>query len=431
MIRSMNASQPTTPTERLVYLVTRDPAFAGYVSQQITHFGYHIQHVRDVKSLANGMVNHPAVAIIIDIPSAPFDAPESTFFTEICDLQMSERSIIFTSERDDQDLRLKAIQAGGVAFFTKPINIVSLVDRLDLLNRTITNPQTFRVLIVEEQSMVASYYNMVLKMAGMEAQIATSAKHILDQVRDFHPDLILMDTFMTEVNTADLARVIRQIEDFVSIPIIFLSSEDDFGKRIEALNLGGDDFLIKPIKAAHLIAVVRSRLERSKILRSYMVRDSLTNLLNHTAFRNILSQEESRCRRHNARMALAMLDIDHFKMVNDTYGHAVGDSVLKGLARLLQQRLRKHDVIGRYGGDELVAILIDCDGAQAYSIMEEIRRHFSEVAFEPGGSDPLYLTFSCGVSSFPQAQTAETLSDLADQALYRAKANGRNRTVVI
>jgi diguanylate cyclase (GGDEF)-like protein len=277
---------------------------------------------------------------------------------------------------------------------------------------------------------VASYYQMVLRMSGMDAQIAKKSSSVLEMVREYHPDLILMDTFMSDINTADLARVIRQIDEFVSIPIIFLSSEDDFSKRIEALDLGGDDFLIKPIKAAHLNAVVRSRLERSRILRSFMVRDSLTNLLNHTTFRSVLSQEVNRCKRQGKPLSLAMLDIDHFKMVNDSYGHSVGDSVLKGLSRLLKQRLRNYDIVGRYGGDELVALLIDCDEAQSQKIMDEIRIHFSEIEFNSNDTRPLFLTISCGISSFPKYQSAEELSDAADQAMYSAKAGGRNRVSV-
>lgn len=429
-IKPTNPFLPAQSPDRLVYLVTRDHHFASYVSQQITHFGYFIQHVRDIKSLANVIADHHSVAILVDIPPDDGQNQENSIFVEISSLQLASRALIFISEHDDQTVRLKSIQAGGTAFFTKPINIVSLIDRLDTLNRTISNPQLFRVLIVEDQFTVASYYQMVLKMAGMDAQIAAKSGSVLEQVREFHPDLILMDTFMAEINTADLARVIRQIDEFVSIPIIFLSSEDDFGKRIEALDLGGDDLLTKPIKASHLKAVVRSRLERSKILRSYMVRDSLTNLLNHTAFRSVLAQEVNRSKRQNTRLSLAMLDIDHFKMVNDTYGHAAGDSVLKGLSRLLQQRLRNYDIIGRYGGDELVALLIDCDAEQSFKIMDEIRLHFSEIEFYPDDTRPLYLTFSSGISTFPTFQSAEDLSDSADQALYSAKAGGRNRIIL-
>jgi diguanylate cyclase (GGDEF)-like protein len=425
--KSTNLHLRAQTTDKLVYLVTRDHHFASFVSEQITHFGYFVQHVRDIKNLVNLVTDPHSVAILVDILYDDAHNPEYTILDEISNLHLGSQALIFISEHDDQAVRLKSIQVGGAAFFTKPINIVSLIDKLDSLHRTISNPQLPRVLIVEDQDPVASYYQMILKMSGMDAQIATKSNIVLDQVREFHPDLILMDTFMSEINTMDLARVIRQIDDFVSIPIIFLSGEDDFKKRIEALDLGGDDFLIKPIKASHLKAVVRSRLERSKILRSYMVRDSLTNLLNHTSFRNVLAQEVNRSKRQNSELSLAMLDIDHFKMVNDTYGHAAGDSVLKGLSRLLQQRLRTYDIIGRYGGDELVALLIDCDVNHSVKIMEEIRIHFSEIEFYSDDIKALFLTFSCGISTFPKFQTAEELSDSADQALYFAKAGGRNQ----
>jgi diguanylate cyclase (GGDEF)-like protein len=152
--------------------------------------------------------------------------------------------------------------------------------------------------------------------------------------------------------------------------------------------------------------------------------------LNHTAFRNVLTQEVNRCKRQNTALALAMLDIDRFKMVNDTYGHATGDSALKGLSRLLQQRLRRSDIIGRYGGDEFVALMIDCEGDHAMKIMNEIRVHFSEIEFLPNQERPLSLTFSCGISTFPKCQTAESLSDTADQALYIAKSDQRNKVVI-
>ncbi len=427
--RSANPFQPVQPAERLVYLVTDDVNFALHISQQIIHFGYIVQHIRSINNLPNMIVDQNTVAIILDIP--PDDAnTEDEIFSNVSSLQEFCKTIIFTSDRDDQVIRLRSIRAGGAAFFTRPVNVISLVDRLDTLNRPESAPQTPKVLIIEDQVTVASYYQMVLNMSGMDAQIAVSLGGILEQMREFRPDLILMNTFLADINATELAKVIRQMDDFVGIPLIFLSSEDDFSKKIEAFDLGGDDFLVKPIKASHLIAVVRSRLERSRTLRSYMVRDSLTNLLNHTAFRNVLSQEVNRCRRQNSALSLAMLDIDHFKMVNDTYGHAAGDSALKGLSRLLQQRLRKSDIVGRYGGDEFVALLIDCRGEQALRIIDEIRIHFSGIEFFPNETRPLSITFSCGISTFPEYQSVESLSDSADQALYIAKADRRNKVII-
>jgi diguanylate cyclase (GGDEF)-like protein len=423
---SLQSIRQVQPSDRLVYLVTRDNQFAAFISQQIIHFGYYVQHVRDIRSLANVTVEHPSVAILVDIPSTGED-----IFIEIKEFKNISNPLVFISEADDQVVRLKSIRVGGTAFFTKPINIVGLIDKLDSLNPTTTKTtQPYRVLIVDDQQSVASYYQMVLKMSGMDAQFVTDSNDVLNQVREFHPDLILMDTFMPEIRGTDLVRVIRQIDEFVSIPIVFLSSEDDFDRRIEALDLGGDDFLVKPIKASHLMAVVRSRLERLKTLRSFMVRDSLTNLLNHTAFRSVLTQEVNRSKRQDTKLALAMLDIDHFKKVNDAYGHAAGDSVLKSLSRLLKQRLRRSDIIGRYGGEEFVALLLDCKAEQALEIMNEIRVHFSEVNFYPNEASALSVTFSCGISTFPEYRNPQDLSDASDQALYIAKASGRNQVIV-
>jgi len=117
-------------------------------------------------------------------------------------------------------------------------------------------------------------------------------------------------------------------------------------------------------------------------------------------------------------------------MVNDTYGHAAGDSALKGLSRMLQQRLRKSDIVGRYGGDEFVALLIDCKGEQALRIIDEIRIHFSGIEFFPNDARSLSITFSCGIATFPEYQSVESLSDSADQALYIAKADRRNKVII-
>jgi diguanylate cyclase (GGDEF)-like protein len=238
-----------------------------------------------------------------------------------------------------------------------------------------------------------------------------------------------MDLYMPEVSGIELARMIRQIEEYVSTPIVFLSSEDDFSKQMEAMSLGGDDFLTKPIKAAHLVSMVVSRLERLRILRSYMIRDSLTGLLNHTTFNIYLNQQINRARRQNARMALAMLDIDHFKKVNDTYGHGFGDTVLKGLSRMLRQRLRKSDIIGRYGGEEFVALLLDVTPANAYRVMEDIRVHYSNLQHNTG-SGVLKVTFSCGIATYPEFPAAAALSEAADKTLYQAKNSGRNKVLL-
>jgi diguanylate cyclase (GGDEF)-like protein len=412
--------------DQLVYFVSSDQQYGNFLAQQINHFGYSVQNMQSLGGLHNALAEHASVAAIIDLSPSGLSNPADEILAELKAKWQSSIQLIFISDFDEQEYRLEAIRAGGVAFFSKPVDIVNLVDTLDSLQISQTI-QPYRVLIVEDQQAIANYYQMVLKLGGMDAEIITDSNRFLAKLNDYHPDLILMDLYMPDVTGLELAKLVRQMNEFVSIPIVFLSSEENFDRRMEAMRLGGDDFLTKPIKSTHLVGLVRSRLERLYTLRQYMVRDSLTSLINHTTFRGMLAQEVSRCRRQENRLALAMLDLDHFKKTNDTYGHAVGDTILKSLSRLLKQRLRKSDIIGRYGGEEFVALLLDVDASQAYDVMEEIRLHFSEVEHHPTPKGGVYVTFSCGIATFPEFNTAKQLSDAADRALYAAKHAGRNR----
>lgn len=263
----------------------------------------------------------------------------------------------------------------------------------------------------------------------MKTTIVTDPVQIMEPLIESKPDLILMDVYMPDFSGLELAVVIRQQETFVSVPITYLSRETNVDKQMLALSLGGDDFLTKPIQPEHLVAAVTSRVQRSKALQSLMVRDSLTGLLNHSNIKEKLYLEVARSDRQNVPLSFAMIDIDHFKSINDTYGHLAGDRVIKNLARLLRQRLRQTDILGRYGGEEFAIILIGTDGATAFKVIESIRQDFCQTP-QQLGSDEITVTFSCGIASFPDYIDASHLNDAADQSLYRAKAQGRNCTVL-
>jgi diguanylate cyclase (GGDEF)-like protein len=159
-----------------------------------------------------------------------------------------------------------------------------------------------------------------------------------------------------------------------------------------------------------------------------MVRDGLTGLFNHTFLSQYLSTTMAAARREGGRISLAMIDIDHFKMINDTYGHPAGDQVLVALSRLLQQRLRHSDLVGRYGGEEFVVIMGHTAAEDARTIIDSLREDFGRLAFR-AGDKPFSCTFSGGVVGFPGID-ADHLMEAADQALYQAKRAGRNRVCV-
>jgi diguanylate cyclase (GGDEF)-like protein len=302
------------------------------------------------------------------------------------------------------------------------------VDKLDrLIIHSVSEP--YHILIVEDDPVLADYYQIILRDAGMQTRIVTNPSEIMEPLIESKPDLILMDVYMPDFSGLELAVVIRQQDTFVSIPITYLSRETNIDKQMLAMSMGGDDFLTKPIQPEHLVAAVTSRVQRSKALRSLMVRDSLTGLLNHSNIKEKLHLEVARSDRQNVPLSFAMIDIDHFKKINDTYGHLAGDRVIKNLARLLRQRLRQTDILGRYGGEEFAAILIGTDGQTAFKVLESIRQDFSQVFQQLGGAE-IIVTFSCGIASFPDYIDANHINDAADQALYQAKDRGRNCTVL-
>ncbi len=226
----------------------------------------------------------------------------------------------------------------------------------------------------------------------------------------------------------ELAKVIRQIDTYISIPIVFLSAETDKEKQLEAMKFGGDDFLDKSIKPEHLISTISTRVVRYRELRALMMRDGLTGLLNHTTIKERLEQEVLRADRNGLPLSYIMIDIDHFKKVNDTYGHPTGDRVLKSLSQLFTQRLRRTDIIGRYGGEEFAIILPNTSINNALGVMEELRNSFENIRHR-SNEEEFSVTFSCGIASFDRFKTQSELNEAADKALYIAKREGRNQTI--
>ncbi len=409
--------------DRLIYLVVGDsPALQG-LSQQLGYFGYRVCSLR-ADELREEVARRAPAAIIADMSLRADGLPIAEIISGMAG-RTGKAPVIFLSETEDFAARLSAVRAGGEAYFTRSVDTSSLIDKLDALTAR-SDEDAYRILIVDDDITLASRYDLILKSAGMRTEITSDPLQMMEMLFAFRPDLILMDMYMPDSSGIELSKVIRQMSSFVSIPIVFLSAETDVEKQLAAMSLGGDDFLTKPIKDSHLVSSVRSRVERSRLLHSFMVRDSLTGLLNHTKAKEQLQMGVARAERGNSGLAYALIDIDHFKAVNDTYGHATGDQVLKGLSRLLLQRLRKTDVVGRYGGEEFSVLLEGADSAAAKAILDTIREDFFRICHQCRGQE-FYVSFSCGIATFPEYRTAADLHEAADAALYRAKREGRNR----
>jgi diguanylate cyclase (GGDEF)-like protein/PAS domain S-box-containing protein len=425
LAKASSTSLQEKRADRLIYMVEDDSTQAAELAEQISYFGYSVKSFHNPDALEDAIRQAPPRALLMDV-----SFPEGKMWGYETITRLREEfpdlpPILFITINDQMAFRLQAVRVGGEAYFTKPVDVVALIDFLDrLIFQDIFPPS--RVLIVDDSRVQANYIALQLKKVGIITEVATDPLKVIDQMISFTPDLVLLDMYMPECTGMELAKVIRQMEQFISIPIVFLSAETDKDKQIAAMGQGGDDFLTKPLAPEHLISAVTTRIERYRKLRALMIHDGLTGLLNHSTTKDRLVQEIEHARKRNLPLSLAMIDLDHFKIVNDSYGHATGDRVLKSLAYMLKQRLRGGDTIGRIGGEEFAILLPNTDEKTAARVMSELCEGFAHVHHYSGEKE-FYVSFSCGVATYPEYGSAAELSKAADEALYAAKAAGRNQ----
>jgi diguanylate cyclase (GGDEF)-like protein len=413
---------------RLIFIVEDDHQQAEGLKAQLNYFGYEVRIFNTLAGFQLALQQNPKVVVLMDINFPKNSRGGLHVVKEIQQSREVPVPVIFLTVNNEFEARLDAVRAGGIAYLNKPVSIGSLIDKLDALTSTLPS-EPYRVMIVDDSEALTTYYAAILKQPGMEVKVVNNPLEVLDPLLEFNPDLILLDIYMPECNGLELAKLIRQIETFVAIPIVFLSAEGNLDKQLFAMESGGDDFLTKPIQPEHLVSSVTSRIKRSLQLRSFMVSDSLTGLLNHTAIKDQLEREVARARRQKMPCSFAMVDIDFFKKVNDTYGHPVGDRVIKSISRLLKQRLRETDIVGRYGGEEFAVILANTDGVSAVKVLDAIRKDFSQLRHLADGKE-FSVTFSCGIADISHFGDTVRLGDAADKALYKAKHAGRNQVVL-
>lgn len=419
---------------RAVFLLADLSQFPDSFNEQMSVFGYIVEKIETLEEIQEGFASlnrqtriENGVAII-DQNYFLEDKSRLKVLNEIRN-QYKDRLLFVLVARDSNfDARLRSVRYGADAFFESPVEITQLIEKLEELFGE-EEAEPYHILIVDDDPEQVSETALVLQEAGMITSVVSEADHLWQVLVEYKPELILMDMYMPRCSGMELATIIRQNDSFVSVPIVFLSVEQDEKVQLSAIKAGGDDFLVKPIDPEHLVGSVRNRAARNRAMRFYMERDSLTGLLNHTNLKNRLSHELERATRIGTELSFVMLDIDHFKKVNDTYGHLTGDRVLKNLSRLLQDRLRRTDVIGRYGGEEFAIILFNTDSQRAFRIVDEIRENFSRF-HQSSGEAEFTVSLSAGIAEYPAYETAAELGEAADTALYEAKNSGRNRVII-
>jgi two-component system cell cycle response regulator len=308
-----------------------------------------------------------------------------------------------------------------------------------------------KILLVEDSKSQANFANEFLKKAGYETIWAEDGKSAIKAAISGNIDVILLDVNLPDMNGNEVCRILKNREDTKLIPIIMLTVKGTVNDKVAGFQSGADDYLPKPYNEnelnARIYACLRTKqlqdeLKKNNIelenalkkLEILSITDQLTGLYNRRHFENTLKQEIAKTIRYSTPLSCLMVDIDHFKEINDTYGHNVGDAVLKETAYMIKTKLRDIDTIARWGGDEFILLFPQTKKEEALIPSERILKNISEHIFS--GLEDMQVTLSIGISSIPDPDhknidSAEKLIHLSDSALYEAKKNGRNRVAII
>jgi diguanylate cyclase (GGDEF)-like protein len=282
-----------------------------------------------------------------------------------------------------------------------------------------------KILIVDDNVKTRKMLRRHLTKGGYKVSEAENGKVALEKIRDELPEVVLLDVMMPDMTGFEVCQQLHKTPQYELIYIIMLTALTDSEYKIEGLDNGADDYVTKPFDISELFARIRVG-ERTTIKKREATIDGLTKVYNRNYFDMYLAQEVSRSKRYKRELSLIITDIDHFKQVNDTYGHLTGDTVLQEFTQIIMQQCRKSDLIARFGGEEFIILLPETPLEGGIIVAERMCQQIATHTFQ----EAEHITASFGVANLIMDRDGRELLRRADCVLYKAKKNGRNQVVV-
>lgn len=367
-------------------------------------------------------------AILLDLsfPSSKENGFE--LLQELKHLQSNIPVIVFTAKESFAD-RVKVARLGGKGFLQKPISASDVIEAIVQVLQKNSLPDT-RILVVDDDPENLDLIRDFLEPWGCELTLLEDPLQFWDTLEFTNPDLLILDVEMPSLSGIELCQVVRNEPRWQEIPILALSNAQDSQTIQTVFSSGADDYINKPIVGAELVARVLNRLDRERYRRQIAEIDALTGVSNRRKSIKQLTRTINLAKRQKQPFCFVILDLDHFKKINDVYGHDAGDVVLRQLGKLLTRTFRGEDIIARWGGEEFTIGLYNMTKSLGIERLENLLHSFSRQEFSNAYDKKFHVTFSVGVAQYPtDGADLQTLYQSADAALYKAKSQGRNRVL--
>jgi len=383
--------------------------------------------------------------------------------------QTTHIPVIMITALDQLSDKVEGLDAGADDFLTKPVNDVALFARVkslvrlkvmidELKNRESTGaslgwsapeggigdigPENTSALIVEDSDKAAHRLERMLSELASVTH-CPGDEQAAERAREKNFDLVIVSLSLREMDGLRICSRLRSFEETRNLPILVIVEDTEYGNRqlVRALEMGVNDYLMRPVEKTELLARVRTQVRRKRyadrlwenfhLSMHLATTDAVTGLHNRHYMTSHLETVMQAAQKNGKPVSLAMLDIDHFKKVNDTHGHVAGDEILQEFARRIAKNVRGVDLAARYGGEEFIVVMPETTLADAEIIAERLRSTIGETPFRLSDGTEVSVTISVGLAMFGDGtETASRLINEADAALYKAKSAGRNRVVI-
>jgi diguanylate cyclase (GGDEF)-like protein len=422
------APLPKRPHHRLYHLTDSTP-LAVELDQRLEALGYELELIDSGAELREILAALAPDAVIVDAAfHAELDAIGVSLRStrERCGVRVS---LLVLSDEDSVPARLAARRAGADALLIRPSGVEDVVGKLQELLAGGSPDEKHRILVVEDDRSQALFAESILRNAGMEALVVTDAFEVLDAMARFKPDLVLMDLYMPQCDGTELTALIREREEFLNTPIVFLSGESDQDKHYEALSVGGDDFLSKPIRPKDLIASVTNRVTRARALRHRAAppdpRDPATGLYHRAHLLDRLNDALGTDKVRERDGGVLFLEVDGVPTLRERLGLSGVEQVLGDAAAYLVQQLESDEIATRYGDGCFVVVSPNRDDAGLEARAATLRGLLVGHAFTVAGQ-PLRIRISVGVCAFRHGfSDAGTLLNAAERTSREARGHVR------